>query len=155
MRKTSIDQPDTSFNDRSPWPIWLWVFLLFLSASLALAVWAALGTRWGAITMLVQLLGLIYLSQITVLAVEVTVDQLRVGPASIDRKLLGNIDVLSSEQMRQLRGPLADPAGYMALRFWIATGVKIEINDPNDPTPYWLVSSKKAQPLMAALLKNN
>ena len=105
--------------------------------------------------MLAQLLGLIYLSQITVLEVEVTVDQLRVGRASIHRKFLGNIEVLSSEQMRQLRGPLADPAGYMALRFWIATGVKIEINDQNDPTPYWLVSSKKAQPLMAALLTSN
>ena len=155
MSKASIDQPEKTFNERSPWPIWLWLLLLFLSASLALAVWAALGTRWGAITMLVQLLGFIYLSQSTVLAVEVTVDQLQVGRASIDRTFLGKIEVLSSEQMRQFRGPLADPAGYMALRFWIATGVKIEITDPNDPTPYWLVSSKKAQPLMAALLTNN
>ena len=155
VSKSATGLPGEIFKERSPWPIWLWFFLLFLSASLALAVWAALGTRWGAITMLVQLLGFIYLSQSTVLAVEVTVDQLRVGRASIDRKFLGTFEVLSSEQMRQFRGPLADPAGYMALRFWIATGVKIEITDPDDPTPYWLVSSKKAQPLMAALLTNN
>lgn len=154
MSKASTDKPEKTFNERSPWPIWLWLFLLFLSSSLALAVWAALGTRWGAITILVQLLGFIYLSQSTVLAVEVTANQLRVGRASIDRKFLGKVEVLSSEQMRQCRGPLADPAGYMAIRFWIATGVKIEITDPDDPTPYWLVSSKKAQPLMAALLTN-
>jgi hypothetical protein len=40
----------------------------------------------------------------------------------------------------------------MALRFWISRGVKIEIKDPKDATPYWLISSKKAQPLADALL---
>ncbi len=146
MSKDSI-----KFKERSPWPIWLWLFLLFLAASLALAVWAALGTRWGSITMLVQLLGLIYLSQRTVLAIEVSESQLRVGDAHIDRKYLGNVVALTTEEMRQCRGPLSDPAGFMALRFWISTGVKVEIKDSSDPTPYWLISSKKAQPLVAAL----
>jgi Protein of unknown function (DUF3093) len=139
------------FKERSPWPIWLWLFLLFLATTLALAFWAALGTRWGWITMLVQFVGLLFLSQRTVLTIEVTAEQLQVGRAHIDRKYLGAITVLSAEEMRQWRGPLSDPAGFMALRFWIARGVKVEINDPKDPTPYWLISSKKAQPLAAAL----
>jgi len=139
------------YKERSPWPIWLWLFLLFLTTTLALAFWAALGTRWGWITMLVQFVGLLFLSQRTVLSIEVTDEQLRVGSAHIDRKYLGSITVLSAEEMRQWRGPLSDPAGFMALRFWIARGVKVEINDPKDPTPYWLISSKKAQPLAAAL----
>lgn len=101
--------------------------------------------------MLVQLLGLIYLSQRTVLAIEVSESQLRVGDAHIDRKYLGNVVALTTEEMRQCRGPLSDPAGFMALRFWISTGVKVEIKDSSDPTPYWLISSKKAQPLVAAL----
>ncbi len=143
------------YKERSPWPVWLWLFLLFLAGSLALAVWAALGTRWGSITMLVQLLGLIYLSQSTVLVIQVTKDGLRVGSAHIDRKFIGNIEALTSDQMRQWRGPLCDPASFMVLRFWISTGVKVEIRDPKDPTPYWLISSKKAQPLMAALSSNN
>lgn len=149
-----MSKHSSNFKERSPWPIWLWLFLLFLAASLALAVWAALGTRWGSITMLVQCLGLIFLSQKTVLTIEVSEDQLRVGDAHIDRKFLGQVIALSSDEMRQWRGPRSDPAGFMVLRFWIATGVKIEIKDPNDPTPYWLVSSKKAQPLVAALSLN-
>jgi hypothetical protein len=143
------------YRERTPWPIWLWLFLLFLAASLAIAVWAALGTRWGSITMLVQLLGLIYLSQSTILAIEVSEEGLRVGGAHIEKKFLGKVEALSSEEMRQWRGPLADPASFMALRFWIPTGVKIEIKDPNDPTPYWLISSKRAQPLSAALISKN
>ncbi len=137
-----------------PWPIWLWLFLLFLAASLALAFWAALGTRWAAITMLLQLLGLLYLSQSSLLVIEVTDKELKVGNAHIDRQYLGTIEVLTPDQMRQWRGPLSDPAGFMELRFWISRGVKIEIKDPSDSTPYWLVSSKKAQPLADALLTN-
>ncbi len=101
--------------------------------------------------MLVQLLGLLYISQRSVLTVEVTTQELRVGEATIERKFLGTVTALSTDEMRQWRGPLSDPAGYMALRFWLSRGVKVEINDPKDPTPYWLISSKKAQPLAAAL----
>jgi len=142
---------NSPYKERSPWPIWLWLFLLFLAASLALAFWAALGTRWGWITMLVEFLGLLFISQRSALTVEVTESELRVGAASIERKFLGAVEVLDADEMRKWRGPLSDPASYMALRFWISTGVKIAINDPADPTPYWLISSKKAQPLAAAL----
>jgi hypothetical protein len=142
-----------NFKERTPWPIWLWLFLLFLAASLALAFWAALGTRWGAVTGLVQLLLLLFASTRTPLEIEVSEEGLRVGPAHIEHRYLGIVEVLSEEQMRQWRGPLADPAAFVALRFWVATGVKVEVKDPKDPVPYWLISSKKAQPLMAALLK--
>ena len=137
------------------WPVWLWLFLLFLTASLALAFWAVLGVRWGAISGLLQLLGLILLSQRSALLLEVKQSELKVGSAHIDRKFLGIVEPLSAQAMRQWRGPLSDPAGFMALRFWISTGVKIEIKDPLDPAPYWLVSSKKAQPLVAALLNKD
>ncbi len=146
-----MSQSSKEFRERSPWPIWLWSFLLFLAATLALAFWAALGTRWGEITGLVQLLGLLLISQRSPLEIEVSEEELRVGSAHIPRRFLGKVESLNAEQMRQARGPLADPAAFIALRFWIATGMKIEINDPKDPTPYWLFSSKKAQPLLAAL----
>jgi len=148
-----MSKHSSNFKERSPWPIWLWLFLLFLASTLALAFWAALGTRWGWITALVAFLGLLYLSQRSVLTVEVTNEELRVGEARIDRKFLGSVTVLSADEMRQWRGPLSDPAGYMALRFWVPRGVKVEIKDPKDSTPYWLISSKKTQPLAAALQK--
>jgi hypothetical protein len=146
-----MSKKSQGFTESSPWPIWLWLFLVFLAASLALAFWAALGTRWAAITGLIQFLGLIFISQRTQLEIKVDDRELRVGSAHIAREFLGKAKALSADEMRQWRGPLADPAAFMALRFWIPTGVKIEINDPKDPTPYWLISSKKAQPLLAAL----
>jgi len=150
-----MSQESRIFREETQWPAWLWLFLLFLAASLALAFWAALGLRWGAIIGLLQLLGLIFLSQRSALLLEVTENELKVGRAHIEREYLGAVEPLSAQAMRQWRGPLSDPAGFMALRFWISTGVKIEIKDPRDPAPYWLVSSKKAQPLVAALLNRD
>lgn len=146
-----MSESSEKFKERSPWPIWLWLFLLFLVASLALAFWAALGTRWGVISGAVIFLGLLFASQITALEIEVSDQELRVGSAHIEQKFLGEVEVLEAEDMRQWRGPRADPAAYLALRFWIATGIKVTVNDPNDPTPYWLISSKKAHALAAAL----
>jgi hypothetical protein len=150
---TSAHNSPVVFKERASWPIWLWVFLLFLSGSLSIAIWAALGNTWAEVSMLTQLVGLLFLSQSTPLQIEVTADLLRVGPARIERKYISGVTSLTSEEMRILRGPKINTAAYMQIRFWISTGVKITISDPQDPTPYWLVSSKKAHQLAGALNK--
>ncbi len=150
---TSAHNNPVVFKERASWPIWLWAFLLFLSGSLSIAIWAALGNTWAEVSMLTQLVGLLFLSQSTPLQIEVTADLLRVGPARIERKYISGVTSLTSEEMRILRGPKINTAAYMQIRFWISTGVKITISDPQDPTPYWLVSSKKAHQLAGALNK--
>ena len=150
---TSAHNSPVVFKERASWPIWLWVFLLFLSGSLSIAIWAALGNTWAEVSILTQLVGLLFLSQSTPLQIEVTADLLRVGPARIERKYISGVTSLTSEEMRILRGPKINTAAYMQIRFWISTGVKITISDPQDPTPYWLVSSKKAHQLAGALNK--
>ena len=150
---TSAHNSPVVFKERASWPIWLWAFLLFLSGSLSIAIWAALGNTWAEVSMLTQLVGLLFLSQSTPLQIEVTADLLRVGPARIERKYISGVTSLTSEEMRILRGPKINTAAYMQIRFWISTGVKITISDPKDPTPYWLVSSKKAHQLAGALNK--
>ena len=150
---TSAHNSPVVFKERASWPIWLWAFLLFLSGSLSIAIWAALGNTWAEVSMLTQLVGLLFLSQSTPLQIEVTADLLRVGPARIERKYISGVTSLTSEEMRILRGPKINTEAYMQIRFWISTGVKITISDPQDPTPYWLVSSKKAHQLAGALNK--
>ena len=150
---TSARNSPVVFKERVGWPIWLWAFLLFLSGSLSVAIWAALGNTWAEVSFLAQALGLIFLWQSTPLEIEVTADSLRVGPARIERKYISGVTSLSNEEMRILRGPKINTAAYMQIRFWISTGLKITISDPQDPTPYWLVSSKKAHQLAGALNK--
>jgi hypothetical protein len=65
--------------------------------------------------------------------------------------LLGRVEVLDAERMRQARGPDLDARAYLCLRGWIATGVLVELRDTEDPTPYWLVSSRRPAELAAAI----
>jgi hypothetical protein len=39
----------------------------------------------------------------------------------------------------------------MLVRGWIPGVVRVELRDPEDPTPYWIVSSRRPQELAKAL----
>jgi hypothetical protein len=56
--------------------------------------------------------------------------------------------------MRLLRTRDADPAAYLAIKFWAPTGIKIEVTDPRDPTPYWLITSKRGEEIAALLINS-
>jgi hypothetical protein len=52
-------------------------------------------------------------------------------------------------------GPELDPAAHLVHRAWIGPVVRIEVTDPDDPTPYWIVSSRDPDALVAALAARN
>ena len=66
-------------------------------------------------------------------------------------KYIKKVVLLEKAQFLKIRGAQADPAAFNATRFWVTTGVKVEIKDRKDPTPYWLISSRKAKYLSKAL----
>lgn len=68
--------------------------------------------------------------------------QLAAGRARIAVSLLGAVRELDAAQMAALRGPRADARAYLCQRGWIRTGLAVQIADPMDPTPYWLLSSR-------------
>ena len=52
---------------------------------------------------------------------------------------------------RRQAGVDADARAYLLLRPYVKTSVRVEVTDPADPTPYWLLSSRHPQALAAAL----
>jgi hypothetical protein len=44
-----------------------------------------------------------------------------------------------------------DPAAFLVHRGWVGPLVLVVLDDPDDPTPYWLVSSRRPDRLLAAL----
>ncbi|MGL5857709.1 MAG: DUF3093 domain-containing protein [Angustibacter sp.] len=76
---------------------------------------------------------------------------LRAGQARIPLHHLGRAVVLDSARMTQLRGPAGDARAFWCHRPWIPGGVVVEVVDPRDPVPYWLISSRKPDRLAAAL----
>jgi len=134
-------------------PIWLLAFIFFLLGSLALSIWAAFDNRAGLIALILALVALPVINQAMLMKISVSATELRVGRAHIERIYLGPAQDLTIEQMRLRRGRDADPAAYLALRFWQPRGVKIKVLDARDSTPYWLISSKNPKGLVEALNK--
>jgi hypothetical protein len=135
-------------------PLWLMAFIYFLALSLGIAIWAAMTTSIAAVVMALLTAATISIYFTSSLVIEIDDIELRVGKAHIDKKFCGEVTVLTPAQMSLTRTREADPAAYLAIRFWTAHGVKITINDDRDQTPYWLVTSKHGDELAKALRKS-
>jgi hypothetical protein len=132
-------------------PFWLIAFIYFLFLSLVVAVWAAIGNQPAFITWVVLTVLIVLIALKTTLVIEVDENEMRAGPAHIELKYLAKATVLDSKEMGRLRTRDADPASFLIFRFWRSTGVKVEINDTRDKTPYWLITSKRNNELAEIL----
>ena len=132
-------------------PFWLLAFIYFLFISLVVAVWAAIGNQPAFLTWVFSTVLIVLIALKSRLILEVDENELRAGPAHIELKYLGQATALDSKEMGRLRTRDADPASFLIFRFWRSTGVKVEINDSRDLTPYWLITSKRNRELAAIL----
>jgi hypothetical protein len=119
--------------------------------SIYLTFWAPFGNLVAAIVSILISVTLIFSARKSVLEIVVINNWLYVGDAKIDCKHIKKVTALSKDEFIKLRGQDGDPAAFIATRFWISTGVKVELKDKNDPTPYWLIGSRKPRRLSAAL----
>lgn len=144
---------DVIFKEVIRPPLWLLAFIYFMFLSLVVAIWAALDNRSAFIALILATVALITIARSARSEIVVTENELRVGRAHIELKYLSKVEQIDTQQMRLLRTRDADPAAYLAITFWISTGVKITLQDDRDPTPYWLVSCKNSKELTSTLYK--
>jgi hypothetical protein len=50
-------------------------------------------------------------------------------------------------------GRQLDPAAYVLHRAWVGPMVLLVLDDPDDPTPYWLVSCRHPERVLSALTR--
>lgn len=135
-------------------PIWVLAFIYFLFLSLVIAIWAAFDTNAAIAAFIPSTIAIIYLAFAMRSTISFDGRELRIDLAHIDIKYLGDVTILDSSAMRLVRTRDADPAAYLAIKFWVPTGLKIAVVDPRDQTPYWLITSKRGEEI-AALLKQS
>jgi hypothetical protein len=87
--------------------------------------------------------------------VEVDAQTLRAGRARIERDYLGTAEALTGEAARNAFGRDCDPKAYLVLRSYAPGAVRVEVTDPQDPAPYWLIATRNPQRLAAALTENS
>ena len=132
-------------------PLWLLSIIYFFLLSLVISVWAALGNNAALVTLVLVTALLILFYFKSALTIEVDETEFRVGSAHIEHRFIGQVHNLNNEDIRRVRTRDADPRAYLAIRFWVNTGVQLYVSDQRDATPYWLISSKKCAELIKAL----
>ena len=139
------------YFEKSKLPLKIWIFVLGMSVSIYLSIWAPLGVIPALLTTIFFTFGMLILLERMKTSIKITEDFLYANQAKIEMKYIKSAMHLNKQEFKRLNGVAADPAAYLATNFWTHTGVKIEINDKNDPTPYWLISTNSASELIKKL----
>jgi hypothetical protein len=133
------------------WPA-PWVFLstaLVIPASLL--VFLPISTTAGIVCAVVLYAAIVVALLATSPLVEVD-DQLFVaGRARLPLGVVAAATAFTGVEAGALRGVQLDARAWLLLRGWIPGVVKVQLDDPSDPTPYWLVSTRHPEQLAAAL----
>lgn len=133
------------------WPA-PWVFLstaLVIPASLL--VFLPINMIAGVITAAVLYGGSVALLLATAPVITVTESHLIAGRARLPIQLAGDPTAFRAEEATLERGQRLDARAWLVIRGWVSPVVKVPVTDPADPAPYWLVSSRKPDALVAAI----
>ena len=144
--------PTSSYDERLSVPVRWWALATMFLATVLIAflvatpLWVALATTGVLVVLTVALF-------VGYGAARVCVDDgvFRAGPAQVPVRLLGDVSALDPEATGRLAGVDADARAYLLLRPYLRRSVRVDLADPADPTPYWLVSSRRPAQLVAAL----
>lgn len=135
---------------RTPWWWYLVAVLIaavlaaeFHVADLSLTDWIPFGTLLPLSVAIVWWLGHSSL--------EVTDGELRIRGAHLPLRYVSGAVALDGPTLRRVVGREGDPAAFVSIRPWIGPGVQFWLDDPDDPTPYWIVSSRRPQRVVELL----
>ena len=142
---------DLHFREVIRPPLWLVAFISMLLASLVIAVWAAFTNAAASYTAIASIFLLAAFYRANTHRIEVDSKELRIDLAHIELTYLGEVALLPQEVFLIERTRNFNPAAYPAIIYWVPKGIKVEIKDERDPTPYWLISTKRGEELSALL----
>lgn len=145
-----------AYRERLSVPVSWWIIAAALVVTLFVITYVPAGLFAGVLvggTALV-LLTLFFLQYGGAL-VEVDGERLRAGRAVIERVHLGKVEALTGDDARHAFGRDCDPKAYLLLRSYVRGAVRVEITDPRDPAPYWVVATRHPDRLAAALTGNS
>lgn len=139
------------------WVPWWW-WLVGLGASAVLAKEVNMGVRalpdWLPYAVLaVAAAGvLLWLSrtEVRVLSADAAAE-LWAGQAHLPASVVSRAAAIPRSAKSAALGRQLDPAAYVLHRTWVGPLALVVLDDPDDPTPYWLVSCRHPDRLLAAL----
>jgi hypothetical protein len=133
------------------WPA-PWVFIATaLVVPASLLVFLPISTIAGIICAIVLYSAIVITLLLTTPTIEITADVFAAGRARLPLIAVSSAEAFEGVDAIAQRGTALDARAWLLLRGWIPGVVRVQLDDPSDPTPYWLVSSRQPRKLAAAL----
>lgn len=134
-------------------PSW-WVYAIVAGFILpsAFIIFLPVNPSWGVIVAIVLFLGIAAALTLAAPVLEVTSGRFRAGRAVIPVDALGAATPLDAAAAKLALGTEFDAAAYHLTVPWVRSLVRVEVVDPDDPTTAWVVSTRKSEALIAALV---
>jgi hypothetical protein len=130
----------------------VWIFLataLVIPASLL--VFLPISELPGAVVAAGLYGAIVALLLVTTPTVEVGDGLLRAGRARLPLSVASGARAVRGPDAVQERGVGLHADAWLLIRGWIPDVVRVDLADPDDPTPYWIVSSRRPDELAAAI----
>lgn len=105
----------------------------------------------GAVSGLVSTVLIVFVMIAKSAKILITSETLEVSNASIERKHISAVEVVSKGEAFAARGRELDPRAWFHFQGSIETLVRVKLSDPADPTPYWLFSTRNPEQVKEAL----
>jgi Protein of unknown function (DUF3093) len=148
------------YRERLWVPWWWWPPALVVAALVALEVNAAARDlpRWIPFAVLFAVAAgvLVWLGrfEVQVLSPDSGPAELWAGQAHLPADVISRSAQIPRSAKTAALGRQLDPAAYVLHRAWVGPLVLVVLDDPDDPTPYWLVSSRHPGRVLAALTRD-
>lgn len=143
----------TTYDERLVAPWWAWLGAVALSLLVAAQVHGG-GSGFARAVLPYLVLPLLALGVVALMSrgrVQVRDGVLHVPGARVPLDEVCDVTPLDRSGTQRLRGPLADPYAFTAMRPWLSRAVRVGLDDPEDDTPYWVVGTRQPDALAAAL----
>ena len=140
------------------WVPWWWWPPGFLLASLIAATFARVVTAlpgWlpYAVFLPAAAVVLLWLGRVEVKVVAAPdgEPEFWAEPAHLPASVVARSAEIPRSAKSSALGRQLDPAAYVMHRPWVGPMVLVVLDDPDDPTPYWLISCRRPDRVLAAL----
>lgn len=145
------------YSERHWAPLWWWPIALAIVGLLAATLhMGAPGIQAWLPYVLMLPIPIWYLLWVGRHRVEVVADasgtlELRTDKAHLPVTYIARAAAVPASAKSAAMGRQLDPAAFVQHRPWIGSMVLLVLDDPDDPTPYWLVSVRHPDRVLAAL----
>jgi hypothetical protein len=149
-RTTAVRRP---YVERLTVPWWSWPAVLIAGAVIAVELSLGLPDLpiWlpFAVVLPVTVAALLWLGR---LRVAVTGTEFCVDDARLPVAVIADVVALDAAGKREVLGVGAHPLAFVVQRPWIGGAVQVLLDDPADPTPFWVVSTRHPVELAESVL---